>query len=68
VAAAVEAAVHDGLDAAAGGLEHRRHGQGGGGHHQAGVAAQQPSEPEGDGGVAEAEQRGEQPVGQGAGL
>jgi hypothetical protein len=39
VAAAVEAAVDDRLDAAADWSEHRRHRQGGTGHDQAGVAA-----------------------------
>ena len=37
VAAPVEAAVDRLLDAAAGRLEHRGHGQGGGGHGQAGA-------------------------------
>jgi hypothetical protein len=36
-AAPVEAAVHGGLDAAAGRLEGGGHGQGGGGHGQAGA-------------------------------
>jgi hypothetical protein len=65
-AAPVEAAVHGGLDAAAGRLEGGGHGQGGRGHGQAGALGQQPAQAEHDGGVAQAEQDGEQAVGQGA--
>jgi len=52
VAAAVEAPVDRLLDAAAGRLEHPGHGQGGGGHDQAGVAAEQLAQSQHHGGVA----------------
>jgi hypothetical protein len=45
IAAAVEAAVDEGLNPAAQRLEHRRHRQGRGGHDQAGALGQQPSSP-----------------------
>jgi len=66
VAAPVEAPVDRLLDAAAGRLEHRRCGQGGGGHHQAGLAAEQLPQPQDHPGVAATQQQREQPVGQGA--
>jgi hypothetical protein len=50
------------LDAAAGRLEQRCRGHGGAGHHQAGVAGQEPAEPEHHHGIA-ATQQGQQPVG-----
>ena len=46
--AAVEAPIDRGLDPPAGRLEQGGHGQGGGGHHQAGVPAQQLAQPEDD--------------------
>ena len=52
VAAAVEAPVDPLLDAAAGRLEGRGHGQGGAGHDQAGVSAQELAEPQHHRGVA----------------
>jgi hypothetical protein len=55
VAAAVEAPVDGPLDAPAGRLEDGGHGQGGGGHDQAGVAAQELAQPEDDQDVAAAE-------------
>jgi hypothetical protein len=66
VAAPVEAPVHRLLDAAAGRLEGRGHGQGGGGHREAGAVGQETAEPEDHRAVPEAEQDGEQPVGDGA--
>jgi hypothetical protein len=63
VAAAVEPAVDPRLDAAAQWLEHRGHGQGGRGHHQAGVALRESAESEDDAGVAAAQQQREQPAG-----
>jgi hypothetical protein len=65
-AAAVEAAVDQTLDAAAGRLEHRGHGQGGGGHDQAGVLPEQLAEPERQRSVAAGQQQGEQRPGEGA--
>ena len=44
-------------------LEQGGHGQGGRGHGQAGVSAQQPAEAEHHAGVGEAEQHRQQPVG-----
>ena len=67
VAAAVKPPVHRSLDAAAGRLEQRGHGQSGGGHNQAGaLGGQQPAEPKHHGHIAGAEQQAEQRVGQGA--
>ena len=66
VAAPVEAPVHRLLDAAAGRLEGRGHGQGGGGHREAGAVGQETAEPEDHRAVPEAEQHREQPVGDGA--
>ena len=54
VAAAVEAPVDPLLDAAAGRLEHRRHGQGGPRHDQAGTLGQQPAQPQHHRGVPQA--------------
>jgi hypothetical protein len=51
----VEAPVDGPLDAPAGRLEDGGHGQGGGGHDQAGVAAQELVQPEDDQDVAAAE-------------
>jgi hypothetical protein len=45
------------------GLEDRGDGQGGGGHGQTGAVGQQPAEPQHHGGVGQAEQDREQPVG-----
>ena len=52
VAAAVEAPVDRGLDAAAGRLEQRGHGQGRPGHHQRGVSAQELAQAQDHPGVA----------------
>jgi hypothetical protein len=70
VAAAVEAAVHRLLDAAAGRLEQGGNGQGGRGHRPAGggladPARQLPAD-QGQAGVDAPEPDGEQPVDQGA--
>jgi hypothetical protein len=65
-AAPVEAPVDRLVDAAAGRLEGGGHGQGGPGHGQAGVAAQQLPEPQDDRSVPAAQQHREQPPGQGA--
>ncbi len=64
VAAPVEAPVDRPLDAAAGRLEHRGQRQGRHRHPQAGVAAEQLTELQDHAGVAAAQQRGEQPVGE----
>ena len=64
IAAAVEAAVDQGLDAAAGWLEHCRYRQGRGRHDQAGVAAQQLPKPQHDRGVGASQQDREQQVGE----
>jgi hypothetical protein len=63
MAAPVEAPIDHCLDPAAGRLEHRRHGQGRGRHHQGGLPAQELAEPEHDEGIAAAQQQGEQAVG-----
>jgi sugar lactone lactonase YvrE len=52
VAAAVEPPIHHRLDPAAGRLEDRGHGQGGGRHHQGGVPLQELAQPELPSGVA----------------
>jgi hypothetical protein len=66
VATPVEPPIHDCLDAAAGRLEQRRDGQGGGRHHKGGLPLQELAQPEDHDGVAAAQQQGEQAVGQGA--
>jgi hypothetical protein len=63
VVAAVEAPVDQRLDAAAGRLDHRRHGKGRGSHHQAGALAEELAEPKDDASVAAAQQQREQPIG-----
>jgi hypothetical protein len=55
VAAAVEPPFHRGLDAAAGRLEQRGHGQGGGRHNQGGLPAEMLAQPEDDEGIATAQ-------------